>query len=144
VTGSVANDDRAGATFNSRGVEPLDHRGIAAAGVLGHIHNFEAKRHGKLHRLLCSLKQEVFRPVFGIATEGTGSDKCGGLYLQAGSLHDFRNRTNVVFVGAGGAVGLNIHPAACNFAGQYRYMLRRARSSARKTEVERVDSQRLH
>ena len=144
VSRGVANHDGARAAVDRGRVQTLDHRRIAAAGVLGHVHRFEAERHGELHRLFRGLEQEVVGPVFGVAANRAGADESRRLDVQPGALHDLGDRPDVIFVSAGGAVGANLHLVADDLVGQ-RFAIRdRTRSRAGQPQVERVDAQRFH
>src|SRR5258707_10392427 len=107
MPGGVADDDSARAVVDGCRVESFHHLGIAAAGVLGHIHDFEAEAGGKLYGFFCGLEEEVVGPTFGVAANGAGANESGGFDIEAGALRDFRDRTNVVFVSASGTVGAN-------------------------------------
>src|SRR6266516_4057193 len=68
VSGGVAEDDGACAAIDRSGVEALDHFRIAPGGVLGDVHDFEAKRHGVFDGLLGGLQHKEIETAFSVAT----------------------------------------------------------------------------
>ena len=140
----IANHDGARPAVDRGRIQTLDHGRIAAAGVLGDIHAFEAERHGELHGFLRGLEQEVIGPAFGVAANRAGANKGRGLNVQPGALHDLGNRPDVIFVGARGAVGANLHFVADDLVGQRLAIRKRARSRSRQAQIERVDAQGFH
>src|SRR5579864_5898679 len=144
MAGSIADNDRARTAIDRRRIQALDHCRIAAAGVFGHVHDFDPKRNSELNRLLGGLKQEVFGPTFGVAANGTRPNERGGIDFQARAMRNLGNRANVVFVRACGAVRMNFHPVVGDLSRQCFYMFNRARSGAGEAQIERINSQRLH
>ena len=118
MSSGIANHDRARAAIDGGRVETLHHFRIAARGVLGDIHRFESERYGVFNGFFGGLKQEIVGPAFGIAADGTGSNESRRLYIQPGALHDFSDRPDVILMGPGGAVGLNLHFVADDLVGQ--------------------------
>ena len=106
--------------------------------------DIEAERHGVLHRLLRGLEQEVVGPAFGVAANRAGADEGRGLNVQPGALHDLGDRPDIVLVGAGRAVGANLHFVADDLARQRLAIRDRARPRAGQTQIERVDAQGFH
>ena len=127
VSCGIANHDGARAAVDRSRVQTLDHGRIAATGVLGDIHAFEAQRHGELHCFFRGLEQEVIGPAFGVAANRTGANEGCRLNVQPGALHDLGDRPDVIFMSAGGAVGANLHFVADDLVGQRLAIRDRAR-----------------
>ena len=144
MSGGIANHDGARPAVDRGRVKTLHHLRIAAARVLGDVHRFEAQRHGELHGFFRGLKQEVVGPAFGVAANRTGANEGRGLNVQPGALHDLGDRPDVILVGAGGAVGANLHLVADDLAGQRLAIRDCARSGAGQSQIERVDAQGFH
>src|SRR4029077_13951011 len=89
-----------------------------AARVLGDIHGFKAQRHRVFYRLLGGLEQEIVSPTLGVAADWAGTDEGRRLDVEPGTLHDFGDRPNVILMGAGCAVGLNLHLVADDLVSQ--------------------------
>src|ERR1700722_4982298 len=91
---------------------------ITARGVLGDVHYLETERDRIFHRVLSGAQKEVVGPVFGVASDWAGADKCCRLDRNASALDDFGNRADVVLMGAGSTVGLDLQLGAANLASQ--------------------------
>src|SRR3954470_521101 len=109
VSGRVADHDGAGATINRCLVETLDHLRIAARRVFGDIHHAKSQRNRVFHGALSGLQEEVVGPAFGVAANWTGAQERCRFDIEAGSLHDLRDRTNIVLMSAGGAIRADFH-----------------------------------
>ncbi len=144
VTGGIADHDGLRAVANRGAVEPLNGFGIAAGGVLGHVHDVEAEPDRILHGVFRGALQEVVGPVFGVAADGAGADEGRHLDGNAGGLHDLGDRTNVVLMRAGCAVGLDLQLGAADLARQRLAMRLRARARAGQADVEHVDADGFH
>jgi hypothetical protein len=75
VSGGVAEHQGVRAAVDGRRVDLLYRFRIAARGVFGDVHDFEAKRDRILDGLFGGLKKEVAVPALGIAPDGAGSKK---------------------------------------------------------------------
>src|SRR4051812_17579617 len=77
VPAGVADHDGARATLDGRRVKTLYRFGIAARGVFGYVHHFEADGTREGDGALGGFEQEVVSPVFGVAADGARSDEGG-------------------------------------------------------------------
>src|ERR1700680_204775 len=136
VAGSVADYDGAGAAVDCRRVELLDRIRIATGGVLGDVHGIEAERDRVLDRSVSGLEQEVVGPSFGETTDGARSNESCGFDAQAGFLDDLGDWPDVIFMGARGTVGANLHLVRDDLAGQRRHRFYCTRPRARQAEIE--------
>ena len=130
MSGGITDDDGARAAINRGGIEPLHRLGVAARSVLGDIHHLKPQRNGILNSLLRRLQQELVGPTFGVAADRTGSEKSSNLDVQAGFVHDFGNRPNVILVRAGSAVGLDLHLLIHDLTRQRRHVFHCSRACA--------------
>src|SRR5690242_15630472 len=144
MAAGIANHDGAGAMADGSGVEALNHLRLAATGVLGDVHDFQAERDRVLHRFFRSLEKELVRPAFGVAANGAGADESGGRNGQTYALGNFGDGTNVVLVGAGGTVGLDFQPRVSDLARQGLYVLAGPGAGTGQAQVEHVDAEVLH
>ncbi len=104
VSGGVAEHQGVRSKVDGRRVELLHRFRIAAGGVLGDVHDFEAERDRVFDGLFRGLKKEVAIPALGVTADRTGSEKRSNFDGQACFLDDFGDGANVVLDGAGGAV----------------------------------------
>src|SRR5438128_11016410 len=141
---SIANYNGAGAAINRSSIESLQRLGVAAGSVLGDVDHLKPEGDPVLNSLVGGLQEKIFGPALGMTTNRAGSDKGGGCDFEAGFLHDFRDRTNVILVSAGGTVGLDLHFLADDFLRQRAHMLHGAEACSRQSQVECVDAERLH
>src|SRR5438309_11928031 len=94
----VADADRPRPAVDCSRVQALDRFRIAAAGVLGDVHDIEPEGNGIFDGLLGRLYQKIISPAFGETSNRTRSNKCRGLDPQSGLLHDLSNGPNVIFM----------------------------------------------
>src|SRR5579862_8513281 len=140
----IAEHQSPRATFDRGSVELLDRLGIRTRGVFGDIHHRKAKRNRVLDGLFRRLQQEVAIPAFRITPDRTRSNERRHFDRQASLLHNLGNRPNVALHRASGAIGRDLHFVRDDLTSQRRHMLDRARPRSRKSEVKRVDTERLH
>ena len=117
---------------------------IAACGVLGDIHDLQTLGHGELYRMFRGAQQEVVGPIFGVASDRARPDESSRLDGNAGALDEFRNRPDVVFVGARGAIRLDLQPGTADLPRQRLAVRQRARAGPRQTDVQHIDADRFH
>ena len=112
--------------------------------VFGHVHHVETERDRILHGILGSAQQEVVSPILRIAPDGAGADKRRRLDGNASALHDLGDGPNVILMGAGGAVGLDLHLGPANLARQGFAVRQGAGTGPRQADIERIDAKPLH
>jgi len=144
VADGVAKDDGTGAAANSAGIEAFHGRGVSAHGVFGDVHGRQTVVDGELDGFFGGAFEVIHGPILDEAADGTGAQKRRGLEGDAHALGDFDDGTDVVFVGARGAVGLDLHAVGGDFAGQGFRVGSSARASAGKADVQRVDAEGFH
>src|SRR5258708_280929 len=144
VAHRVADRDGTCATADRRGIQPFHGFRIATRRVFGYVHHAKSQRTSVGDGLFRGLEQEVVGPVFRVTPYGAGTDEAGDIDGKAYALRNLRHRTNVVFMGAGRAVGFDLHFGAYDLAGQGFHVRHRPGTGPGKSEIGAVDAQVFH
>ncbi len=144
VADGVAENNGARTVSNGRGVQPLHGIGISANGVFRDIHGRKSVLDRELYCFFGSAFEVIDRPIFHQPADGTAAEKCSGFNRYAHALRNFDNRTNVIFMRARRAIGLDFHPVRGDFPCQCFGMRKGTRPCARQSDIDCVDSKRFH